>query len=153
MLDADAVALEAVRVNVPEATTHLSDGWPSSTDECTGFDWVSIYMRICSLTACVQIVSNPPVHRGKAQVSQHCCQLLGPPTLLQMNYSSCTTAWFFHIAANEFRCALIVSVQDFSVLSELAFGAAERLAAAGTLYLVAQVRNRMTEAMIEMLIA
>merc|ERR1712194_633144 len=49
LLDADAVALEAARRNVPEAKKfHLSDAW-SSVPEDTTYDW---------------IVSNPPVHVG-----------------------------------------------------------------------------------------
>eukprot|EP00927_Polykrikos_kofoidii_P032645 TRINITY_DN27748_c0_g1_i1.p1 TRINITY_DN27748_c0_g1~~TRINITY_DN27748_c0_g1_i1.p1 ORF type:complete len:389 (-),score=82.31 TRINITY_DN27748_c0_g1_i1:194-1195(-) len=48
LLDADAVALEAARVNVPDAQYVLSDAWSNLPDGRT-FDW---------------IVSNPPVHCG-----------------------------------------------------------------------------------------
>ena len=49
LLDADAVALDAARINVPDATHYLSDGWTNISEELK-FDW---------------IVSNPPVHSGK----------------------------------------------------------------------------------------
>jgi len=48
LLDADAVALEAARANVPNARHVLSDAW-GSLPEGRRFDW---------------IVSNPPVHCG-----------------------------------------------------------------------------------------
>lgn len=51
MLEADAVALEAARLNVPGARVVLSDAW-SALDERERFD---------------HIVSNPPIHRGKSE--------------------------------------------------------------------------------------
>mmetsp|Transcript_156047 Transcript_156047/g.500437 ORF Transcript_156047/g.500437 Transcript_156047/m.500437 type:complete len:163 (+) Transcript_156047:1260-1748(+) len=49
LLDADAVALEAARANVPQAKKlFLSDAW-ASVPESTTYDW---------------ILSNPPVHLG-----------------------------------------------------------------------------------------
>merc|ERR1712178_467168 len=55
LLDADAVAIEAARHNVPSAKRFfLSDCWPthSSGAICVGYDW---------------IVSNPPLHYGKTE--------------------------------------------------------------------------------------
>lgn len=50
LLDADAVALEAARENVPGATLHLGDGWRAAPG-----------VRVD------RIVSNPPIHRGKGE--------------------------------------------------------------------------------------
>eukprot|EP00928_Gymnodinium_smaydae_P027630 TRINITY_DN21300_c0_g2_i1.p1 TRINITY_DN21300_c0_g2~~TRINITY_DN21300_c0_g2_i1.p1 ORF type:complete len:976 (+),score=137.92 TRINITY_DN21300_c0_g2_i1:96-3023(+) len=51
LLDADAVAVEACRQNLPEAKRILvSDGWHQLKNRNLRFDW---------------IVSNPPVHRGR----------------------------------------------------------------------------------------
>lgn len=50
MLEADAIALEAARQNVPQAKALLSDAW----HQC-GHDDFSL------------IVSNPPIHRGKSE--------------------------------------------------------------------------------------
>ncbi len=47
LLEADAIALEAARANLPGARLHLSDGWHAAP--AFVFDW---------------IVSNPPIHRG-----------------------------------------------------------------------------------------
>lgn len=49
-LDVDAVALEAVRRNVPDATTVLGDGWSAAPDGAWDV-----------------VVSNPPYHRGKGE--------------------------------------------------------------------------------------
>lgn len=51
MLEADAVALEAARLNVPGARVVLSDAW-SAIAPSDRFD---------------HIVSNPPIHRGKSE--------------------------------------------------------------------------------------
>jgi 16S rRNA (guanine1207-N2)-methyltransferase len=51
LVDVDALALEAARANVPGATVHLGDGW-SALGEAERYSL---------------IVSNPPLHRGKAQ--------------------------------------------------------------------------------------
>ena len=48
--EADAVALEACKYNLPTANHHLGDGWRDL--EVNGFDWV---------------VSNPPIHFGKSE--------------------------------------------------------------------------------------
>lgn len=50
MSEADAIALEAARQNVPKAHAHLSDAW-----------------HHCQLDALELIVSNPPIHRGKSE--------------------------------------------------------------------------------------
>jgi len=51
MLDADAVAIEACRANVPDARRIIcSDGWRGLEQRKLRFDW---------------ILSNPPVHRGR----------------------------------------------------------------------------------------
>lgn len=50
LLDADAVALEAARANVPDGVFHLGDGWRAAPD-----------LRVD------RIVSNPPIHRGKGE--------------------------------------------------------------------------------------
>merc|ERR1711998_678165 len=53
LLDADAVAIEAARHNVPSAKQFfLSDCWPMHNGDLTHmqYDW---------------IISNPPVHRGQ----------------------------------------------------------------------------------------
>lgn len=51
MLEADAIALEAAKLNVPNAHALLSDAW-HSVDGALRFDL---------------IVSNPPIHRGKSE--------------------------------------------------------------------------------------
>ncbi len=50
LLDADAVAIEAARENVPDGALHLGDGWRAAPD-----------LRVD------RIVSNPPIHRGKGE--------------------------------------------------------------------------------------
>lgn len=50
LLDADAVAIEAARENVPGADVHLGDGWRAAPD-----------VRVD------RVVSNPPIHRGKGE--------------------------------------------------------------------------------------
>lgn len=50
LLDADAVAIEAARLNVPGATLHLGDGWRAAPGLIVD-----------------RIVSNPPIHRGKRE--------------------------------------------------------------------------------------
>ena len=57
-LDVDTVALEAVRANLPDARTILSEGWEAVADE--RYDL---------------IVSNPPYHRGKGE-SLHAIEML-----------------------------------------------------------------------------
>lgn len=53
MLDADALAIEAARVNVQGASrVHCSDAWHGLPHSCSQFDL---------------IVSNPPIHRGKIE--------------------------------------------------------------------------------------
>lgn len=50
LLDADAVAVEAARVNLPGAALYLGDGW-----------------RAAPGLVVDRIVSNPPIHRGKGE--------------------------------------------------------------------------------------
>lgn len=50
LLDADAVALQAARENVPGATVHLGDGWAAAPGLVVD-----------------RIISNPPIHRGKRE--------------------------------------------------------------------------------------
>lgn len=50
LLDADAVALEAARENVPGAVLHLGDGWAAAPGLLVD-----------------RIISNPPIHRGKRE--------------------------------------------------------------------------------------
>jgi 16S rRNA (guanine1207-N2)-methyltransferase len=66
LLDVDAVALEAARENLPEASLLLADGLASSGDE--PYD---------------AILSNPPFHRGKAEDPELVRDLvLGAPEIL-----------------------------------------------------------------------
>eukprot|EP00415_Alexandrium_ostenfeldii_P003958 UN3958 len=64
LLDADAVALEAARKNVPSAEHVLSDAW-AGLEEGRCFDW---------------IVSNPPVHCGLQPDFTVLCALLDGAT-------------------------------------------------------------------------